>query len=451
MKNLVKYNNKKILVLGLARSGISAIRLLLETSAKITAYDKRSMEELEGSIPEDIRENTDIIYFLEPEKINVSGYDLIVTSPGVAPSNPIIRNAMDRNIQVVSELQIGIEALPENVTVIAVTGTNGKTTTCELIQYLTGGLLAGNIGDPLTGCVRDINSGDMLVLEVSSFQILFSPGLKPNVGVMLNIFPEHIEWHEGYDNYRAAKKEMFLKQCAGDFAVFNKNIQELEEFINGVNSEKLFFSSEEKVIRGIYSDGDDIIYADEFGSEIKLMSNYFSNLPGKHNLENILASLAVCKSLGIENMPDIGKFKLSPHRMENIGIFNGVKFINDSKATNMDSTLRALESVEAPVIILMGGRSKKQMHSGLHGYLCEKAEMIIAFGESRKEISGYFSSEIPVVEIETLKEATDLAYREAKPGTTVLMSPGGSSFDEFKDYCERGLKFKEWVQELAKK
>ncbi len=444
MRAVQRYKGKKVLVLGLARSGLAACNLLLKYGANVTGYDINNF----NKIPSEIRDNVELVCGVLPQNIDPSKYDKVITSPGIPPDNPIIKNALKHGSPVISELELGLDELPP-VKIIAVTGTNGKTTTCKLIEYITGGKVAGNIGTPLTSYLENISEGDLLILEVSSYQIPFSQSLVPDVGIILNVFPEHLNWHKGFENYVVAKKEMFLRQTFSDVGIFNADMENIDEFLAGIKSRKVFFSLKKEVPRGVFTKDDDIIYIDKDGMEEVLLTRKEITLSGEHNLQNLMAAIAAWKAIGGMKLPDIRGFKLPPHRLEKIGVFDNIKFINDSKATNMDSTLRALESVDKPIVLLMGGRSKNQIHPDISEMVKNKVTKIIAFGESRKEVMRYFSEVTGVIESRTLKEATQLAFKVARPGDTVLLSPGGSSFDEFSDYCERGLKFRKWVKELA--
>ncbi len=446
MKEKYKYKNKKILVLGLARSGVAACKLLLEKGAKITGYDSEDVENL-GTISSEIQQNIELKCGVSADAVDPSGYDKIITSPGIPPHNPIIKKAMEQGVPVISELELGLENLPL-VYIIAVTGTNGKTTTCELLNYIAGGIIAGNIGTPLSAEVKNIKKGDLIILEVSSYQIPFSPSLIPDIGIMLNIFPEHISWHGNYDNYLFSKKEMFLRQTSSNISIFNKNIEDIEEFLDGIESKKVFFSSNEEVSKGVCMKENNIVYINENEEEDIILQRDQFSIDGIHNLENFMAAVAAWRSMGGKKLPDMNGFSLPPHRMEEFGVLDGVVFINDSKATNMDSTLRALESMDKPVILLMGGRSKKQKHPNFRKAVRERVEKIVAFGESKEDIKKYLSDIVPVETAPGLEEATVIAWNISSPGDVVLMSPGGSSFDEFNDYCERGDKFKKWVKEL---
>ncbi|MBN2407245.1 MAG: UDP-N-acetylmuramoyl-L-alanine--D-glutamate ligase [Elusimicrobia bacterium] len=443
MKN---YKGKKILILGAARSGLSACRLLCREGADVTVYDRKEADRLD--IPGDLNGPARFITGSGGEDIDAAAYDAVVTSPGFAPDSPLMKSALKKGVRVISELQVGLEFLPRS-TIVAVTGTNGKTTTCSLIQYLTGGKVAGNIGIPLTSETGRIEEGDTVILEVSSFQIPFSPGLAPDVSVLLNIFPEHIEWHGDFGKYWKAKKEMFLRQGPEKQAVINDSVRDIPGFMEGLRHKTVLFSPDRRLDRGVMSsEGGDIIYIGDSGKKEILMEGGRNPLPGAHNMENLMAALAVCRILGIRKIKDLSGFALPPHRLERVAVKNGITYIDDSKATNMHSTLKALQSMEKPVILLMGGRTKGQMHPDLRETVRRKVKKIVAFGESRKEITGHFAGAAEITQAEGLREAVAMASASAAKGDTVLLSPGGSSFDEFTDYKDRGDKFRKWVEEL---
>ncbi|MFW6134542.1 MAG: UDP-N-acetylmuramoyl-L-alanine--D-glutamate ligase [Elusimicrobiota bacterium] len=445
--NMQKYSNKKILVIGLGMSGVSASKFLADTGAEVTGYD-RDVLDIGEFFEEEYLKKIKFILGDNNKDIDIAEYDLLVKSPGVPPNNKIIRAAEKIKKPVISELHLGLEMLPE-VKVVAVTGTNGKTTTCRLIEYLTGGHSAGNIGQPLTSIVRKIKKDDIVILEVSSYQIVYTPNLVPDIGVLLNIFPEHIQWHGNRDNYIKAKKNMFIRQSFENVGIFNLDIPDLDFIIKDLKCSKLFFSSRQKVKKGIYIEGQDIVYTDGRDNKEYLMSKSDIKLPGVHNVENVMAACGVCKVLNIKKIKNLKKFDLPEHRLQEVGDFKGVKYINDSKATNMHSTLSALKSIKGPVILLMGGRSKGQFHPGIEKEIENKVIKIIAFGDSRKEIVNKYSGKVSILAAPTLKQAVKMAKNCAPEGSTVLLSPGGSSFDEFANYKDRGNNFKKWVKQTG--
>ncbi|NLB35138.1 MAG: UDP-N-acetylmuramoyl-L-alanine--D-glutamate ligase [Elusimicrobia bacterium] len=438
-----KLKGRRVLVFGLGKSGLSAINLLKSQGADVVGYDEKPYAEIKNIPPKICLLEENLILEDKLEK-----YDLVVVSPGIPPHNKLIESLALKKFPIISELELGLSLLPEGVRIVAVTGTNGKTTTSELISFLTGGQTAGNIGRPLTGVLGSLSKEDILVLEVSSFQLHFSPGLKPDVGVLLNLFPEHTDWHRGYLNYRKSKFSFFKRMIEASHVVYNASSPEIDSFVKKLKPIKIPFSSEIKLEDGIFTENNQVILRLK-GEEKKYLHDK-EVLPGKHNLENLMAALGAAAALGVKELPLLDDFRLSPHRMEYFS-YGGLTFINDSKATNFNSTFRALESIDESLILLMGGKSKGESEPRLRGEAAKKARCVIAFGESRKEIEEIFSGALPVKVFISLREAVEEAVRLASKDTKILLSPGGSSYDEFEDYEVRGNKFKEWAEEFTTK
>ncbi|MFC2048846.1 UDP-N-acetylmuramoyl-L-alanine--D-glutamate ligase, partial [Elusimicrobiota bacterium] len=349
-----------------------------------------------------------------------------------------------KGIHVISELQLALEQL-DNVRIIAVTGTNGKTTTTELISHLTGIISAGNIGNPLCDEVDNIRSGDTVILEVSSYQIYYSKLFIPYISVLLNIFPEHLTWHGNFEKYRETKIELIRKQEKGCYAVVNKDIDNIENILKGLAPEIIYYSSTQQNFPGIYIKDGYIVKEEASGGIEKLVSLDSIMIPGIHNIENTMAALGVCSALGEGDLSSISDYRLSDHRIEVVYETGGVRFINDSKATNMDSVYRAVQSIETPLLLLMGGRTKRSMHPLLKDLAKERVKKIFSFGESRFEIEDAFKGNVKIELFTNMRDAVLTAWKESVSGETVLLSPGGSSFDEFDDYKHRGEVFKSIV------
>ncbi len=442
----MNYKNKKVLIVGLGKSGLSAARFFISRKARVSGYDKKYIKKAAA----EIKNSANLIMNTGPGKVNPQNYDIIVTSPGVSPKNPILKQAGKHGVPVISELEAGYREV-SGVRVIAVTGTNGKTTTCRMIENLTAGrsVVAGNIGTPLTSILNLVKKKDILVLEVSSYQIPYTPSLKPDIGVVLNIFPEHLDWHGNYDNYFRAKKKLFDRQKAGQGSVLNNQLPGLNNFIEGLESEKYFFSLDYHDKYGCYLKNNIIFWRDARGVEKIIELDTFS-LKGTHNIENYMAALCASKILKIDKNK-LNNFELPLHRLEEIKTKDGVTFVNDSKATNIQATVRALESYRRPVILLMGGKSKNSFHPGLITEINKKVKTLILFGASRFNLKDKFKDINPKIKVnvkQKLRPAVELAVREKEKGDTVLFSPGGSSFDEFDNYKQRGDKFKQWVEDL---
>ncbi len=435
-----EYKNKKILVVGYGKSGRAACRLLSSRGAAVTAYDSKTREKIERGSDE--LSPVEYIFGEDPSNIDVGSFDQIVTSPGIMPQNPVLKNASEMNIEVIAELELGLRFLPP-VKVVGVTGTNGKTTTATMISYLTGASLAGNIGIPLTSIVDNIEEGDILVLEVSSYQITYSPSLKPEVGVLLNLYPEHLKWHGSYSEYVNSKRKMFERMEREKTAVLNAETENIEKFKKGLDCKKIFFSAERDIKRGFYVSGNEIMYDGSYYGKIP------EEINSAHNIENYLASLAACEALQKRGLKDFSDYRFPLNRCEFVGKYSGVKYVNDSKATNLNAVSRAVDSFERPLILLMGGRSKKQDYMPLWGKIKGKVSTVVVFGESADEYMEKIPKGVNVIKKKSLYAAVRESVKLAFPGCTVLLSPGGESFDEFSDFAERGEKFKKWVKETA--
>ncbi|MGM0440824.1 MAG: UDP-N-acetylmuramoyl-L-alanine--D-glutamate ligase [Elusimicrobiota bacterium] len=448
----MNYKDKKILIIGLGKSGLSAAEFFIARSAKLTCYDRKYIKTAENRIGDRVN----LIMDTEPENIDPLKYDLIVTSPGVSPDNYILGQASKKNIPVISEMEVACRELPD-VKVVAVTGTNGKTTTCRMIENLISGrvIVAGNIGTPLTSQIGNIKPGDIIVLEVSSYQIPYTPGLIPSVGIILNLFPEHLKWHGNFKNYMESKKKMFLRQDSKGIAVINDNLKDLKLFTENLKSQKYYFSVNEHSKPGCYLQDGVIMWRRASGEKENLADLTGFSLRGDHNIENYMAALTATKLLQEIEKTEIKlrNFNLPAHRLEEFKKRRGVVFVNDSKATNTDATLRALESYGEPVVLLMGGELKNSFHNQIISEINKKVREIILFGDGRHRLSNYLNDidrDIHINKKKTLRQAVQFMASEIKPGDTVLFSPGGASFDEFKNYRERGGKFKKWVEEIIR-
>ncbi len=441
MKDL---KGKKVLVLGAARSGRAAAGFLLKKGAEVTVYD-REAESFRGGFPGEAV----MLSGTAPEDVQTEGFDMAVASPGFPPSNPLFGKLAALDIPVISELELGLRFLGKGVRIAAVTGTNGKTTTALMLGHLTGGTVAGNIGKPLTRMIDEVPDTGILVLEVSSFQIPLSPSLSPDAGILLNLFPEHTEWHGSFKEYWKAKRKMFERMSPGSTGIFNADMEKVGDFVSGLECGKVFFSSERRVPGGVYADGNDIV-VDISGRERRFKRPDPRNIPGTHNTENLMGALAACAALGVEEIPGMDGFRLPPHRLERFRE-GSLEFINDSKATNPESVRRALESVDAPFILLMGGKSKKVSLGKVPELASGRAYAVILFGESRGELEQFFPENLRVFKAPGLREAVRLAVETAPRGCSILLSPGGASFDEFEDYTHRGEKFREWAKEFTGK
>ncbi|HRR42651.1 MAG TPA: UDP-N-acetylmuramoyl-L-alanine--D-glutamate ligase [Syntrophales bacterium] len=439
---------RKVLVVGLGKTGVAAARFLMERGALAVLTDERPVTRLGEALGElacrcELKPHA-------PESL--AGVDLVVPSPGVPPTNAILAAAAERGIPVLSEVELAFRFLRNPM--IAVTGTNGKTTTVTLLgQVLAGSgkrvFVGGNIGDPLIGYVNGPQEEDLVVVEVSSFQLLYTELFRPRVAVLLNTTPDHIDYHGSFCEYRAAKERIFMNQESGDLAVLNADEPSSRGLAGRVRADVRFFSSKTKTTPGMFLDGR-VLRLVGAGEEESYPVDMV-RVSGVHNIENVMAVIIAARFCGVSReavVRTVGEFKGISHRIEFAGEKRGVAFYDDSKGTNVGAVRRALESFDRPTILLLGGRDKGGDFESLSNLMKERVKEVVIFGEAREAIHRKVGGCTKVYIASTLREAVKVAYSHAVRGDVVLLSPGCSSFDEFSDYAERGRVFQEVVKEL---
>ncbi len=452
----MELRGKRILVVGLARSGRAAATLLVARGARVTVTDVKREEELGEAV--DGLKSLPIVFSLGsyPE-VSRRAFDLVVTSPGVPPTAPPLRQAAQSGVPVWSELELAARLLKGRI--IGITGTNGKTTTTSLLGHILRKagrdvVVAGNIGIPLSGEVAQ-GAGRperWWVLEVSSFQLEFTAGFRPEIAVFLNLTPDHLDWHGTLEDYAAAKRRIFANQGPGDWAVLNGDDPAVASCAAGVKSRVIWFSRSSLPGQGVGVRDGMIAYRLP-GGEGVLGPAGGLRLPGSHNLENALAAAAAALSAGVapeEVWAGLATFPGVPHRLEFVRTVNGVKYVNDSKATNPESVLRALDAFTEPIILIAGGRSKGGDFAALARKIRERARYLILLGEAapllaRAAREAGFTA---IREVADLEAAVQEAARLARPGDVVLLSPACASWDMFRDFEERGNLFRELVHRL---
>lgn len=443
----MELSGKNILVVGLGKTGIQTVRFLLKKGAEVRASDLTPFEKL----PEEAKE-----FQKSGVKIEAGGHrnetflwaDMIVLSPGVPFGLPPVKEALDRGIEIISELELAWRFI--NKPVIAITGSNGKTTTSSLIARILRAsgkrvFLGGNIGTPLIQIAEEDKEFDFLVLELSSFQLQGISTFKPYIGVLLNISPNHLDHHKSFDEYVESKIRLFSNQTHLDWAVYNCDDAVVKENSSKIKSRKVPFGKT-PIEGGVFFDGTYL----RFGEE--LYDPRAMKLIGVHNLENAMAAIASTRILGCEPElveSEIVKFDPLPHRTELVGEVREVRFYNDSKSTSPGATLRALESFPRPIILIAGGKDKGASYGVLKDTIHKKVKLLILFGESRVRMRRELSGEVETALASSLEEAVDKAIRYLSKGDTVLFSPACSSFDMFNSYEERGRRFKEIVQNIS--
>ena len=422
----------KVVVVGLARSGIEAARLLASRNDTVFVTEFKDDKAVQDAGDLLIAEGT-----IKPENIELGGHtdnfikkpDLMVVSPGVRPDALPIKLARARKIPIISELELAYTMCPAPI--IAVTGTSGKTTTTTLIGEMlkAGGfdaIVCGNIGNPFSGEIKKIKKDSVVVLEVSSFQLEFIDKFKPKVSVILNISDNHLDRHKDMEEYITAKCRIFLNQSAEDVLLLNKNDELLSEIAGIIKGPRVEFFNEYK----------------DFGARHKILN------------EDFLAAMSAASIMGVINEAKMLKvlknFKGIEHRLEHVANVSGVDFVNDSKATTISSVGWALKSLEENIVLIMGGRYKGGDFGLLKPLVKQKVDYIISIGEARPQIKSGLSGVKPIFEANSFSEAVSEGFKKAKKGGRVLLSPGCSSFDMFKNYEERGKIFKELVDEIRK-
>jgi UDP-N-acetylmuramoylalanine--D-glutamate ligase len=443
---------RRPLVVGAARSGIAAARLLAGHGLDVRVCDAGSAEQKPdaaralAALRVEVRWQSD-----DPSALD--GRDVVVWSPGIPITHPIATAAAARGLPVLSELELGY--LAAHAPLLAVTGTNGKSTTTDL----TGPLLraagrevavCGNIGRPICDVAESVSPSGLLVVEVSSFQLETVSRLKPFIASWLNLTPDHLDRHGSLDAYGALKRRLFERQDENDYAVWNADDAEVTKRRGG-GAVALEFSSRRAVDQGAYAVDGTLSIAWRGGSE-RLMDTSELRIPGPHNLMNALAAVAM--TLPLEISPQVLRQALQDyggleHRLETVAIIEGVTFVNDSKATNAGSLAVALESYDRPVVLIAGGRDKGQDFTPLRPLVQRAVHTLVLLGEAQENLAKAWP-DVPVRRATSLAEAVDLAFEaaRARKGAVALLSPGCASFDMFQDYEDRGRRFKAEVERL---
>ncbi|KNZ70473.1 UDP-N-acetylmuramoylalanine--D-glutamate ligase [Thermincola ferriacetica] len=447
--------NKRVLVVGIGKSGLAVAGFLAGKGASVTITDKKARQDL-GQAVNSLPKKVTVAAGAYPE-VTPDSFDMVVTSPGVPLTEQPLRQALERKVPLLSELELAYRFARSPV--VAITGTNGKTTTTTLTGeiFKAAGrrvLVGGNIGLPLVAEVEKYAREDIIVAEVSSFQLECIHRFKPKVSIILNFTPDHLDRHGTFENYILAKARIFENQGPEDFAVLNFDDPKVAAWAEQVKAQVIFFSRRHKLEKGVYVRQDRIIIDLGQGSkDVCSVKDIF--IRGNHNLENALAATAAAAALGVE--PEViaevlRTFRGVPHRMEHVAEIDGVVYINDSKGTNPDAAMKALDSYDQPLVLIAGGRNKGSDFTAFAAKVREKVRALVVLGECADEIIESmnkvgFSN---IYRAHTLEEAVRKAAEVANPGEIVLLSPACASWDMFKDFEQRGEKFKEVVLSLRR-
>ena len=446
------FENKKILILGLARSGYQAAKLLIKRNNDVYLNEFKTEDKLDKDQVEELRElGVNLIFGSHPDDLLDESFDYLIKNPGVPIDHKYVLKARELGVEVINEVEMAYRLLPENVSIIGITGTNGKTTTTtltyEIMHEAYGDKvhLAGNIGYPLSSIVEEVKDNDIIVMEVSCQQGENFKEFHPHVGVFTNLSEAHVDFMKTYEHYKETKARMFYQQNENDIAIMNYSNSDVMEELKNIKSIKKYFSSKES-IEGCHLIDRDIYYYDE-----KVMSIDSIKIKGMHNVENCMAAIMAVKEYDVSNeiiCKVIENFKGVEHRLEYVDTIDGVEYYNDTEATNIKCTQIALSSFKCPVILFLGGLERGQNFEELNNYM-EHVKAIIAIGQCRERVKEYAESIGKDVYVyEHLVDGFDKVQEIVNSGDVVLLSPASASWDQYKECEVRGAEFKDKVKEL---
>jgi UDP-N-acetylmuramoylalanine--D-glutamate ligase len=449
---MIQLSGKSVGVIGLARSGIAAANNAKAKGANVIISEMRTREQC-GAATDQLKKG--IVVEFGGHSDQLLSCDIIIKSPGVPNELPILKKARKKNISIWSEIEFAARMIsPKRI--VAITGTNGKTTTTTLIGAIFAAakgktVVAGNIGDPLASMTGKVAPETTVVLEVSSYQLEDSPSFHPTVSSVLNVTPDHIEHHHTMANYIKAKKKIFANQKKKDYCVLNYDDPICRKMAKNNPATVVFFSRKKILTQGVFYTGNTfVLRIGKMKAEIPAALR----IPGMHNIENVLAAIAITSVAGIPVeviKKTIARFPGVEHRIELVREIAGVRYYNDSKATNVDSTRVALEAFTQPIWVILGGRDKGAPYTPLKELVKEKVRGILLIGEAAPKIKRDLKGTVPLYDCVSMANALKQARCAAKQGEVVLLSPACASFDQFKDYEDRGRQFKTLVHALPGK
>jgi UDP-N-acetylmuramoylalanine--D-glutamate ligase len=456
---MMDLHGKRILVVGLARTGLATARFLRERGAVVSATEIKCREEVEKEVSRDVEAMGLSVEWGGHHEETFLAQDLIVVSPGVDLAIEPIQKAMKKEIPILSEIELAYRFI--RVPIIAVTGTNGKTTTTLLIGEMLkedGRIVGvgGNVGEPLILFADEKKGWEALVVEISSFQLEAIETFRPRISVLLNVTEDHLDRYPSYDDYIEAKSRIFVHQTPEDDAVLNGDDPIVMKLAESVKAKRAFFSLKEKGNRTAFYDSPNIILNLGLNLELNLgeeetYSIAKAPLKGIHNVENMMAAITAARLLGCSRraVQDVlNRFEGIEHRLEFVRELRGVRYYNDSKGTNVGSVVKSLQSFSEPIVLIAGGKDKEGDLSPLRDLIRSRVKVMILIGEAKGRMARELGPLTKTATAETLEEAVLLAQGTAKEGEVVLLSPACSSYDMFKDYKERGKVFKEAVKKL---
>lgn len=446
--------NKNVLVIGLGVTGLSAVKALESLGADISIYDSKTKEELRTFI--DGIDNIKTNLYLEGSYPDMDKIDLILKSPGVPPNMDILIEAKNKEIQIITDIELYYR-LKSGKNILAITGTNGKTTTTKLTGEIFNkagkkAYTVGNIGVGILDILSNSQEEDMVIVEASSYQLEHTIDFKPHIGVIINITPDHLDWHEGFENYINAKKKILINQDSSDYTILNYDDKILRSMGKDLRSNLIWFSVEEKLDQGAFIEDGWIVYREEDETK-RIMSLDKIQIPGKHNLENILAAFSIAYIMGLdieEISKAIEEFKGVEHRIEYVDKKKEIFFYNDSKGTNPDSTIKAIEALDRDIILIAGGYDKGSEYNELISSFKGRVKELVLLGQTREKIrdaalnNDYRNLHL----VDNMKEAVQLSYKLGEEGDKILLSPACASWGMYPNFEERGKDFKKIVKDL---
>jgi UDP-N-acetylmuramoylalanine--D-glutamate ligase len=440
-----------VLVVGLARTGVATALFCAARGARVTATDSRSESELPDAVLK-LRGAGIALELGSHREETFLEQDLIVPSPGVPADAPPLEAARAKGVTIWSEIELAYRFLRGRL--IGITGSNGKTTTTSLVEHILkmAGLetiLAGNIGRPLIGCVDAMTDNTFTVVELSSFQLELVGTFRPNIGVFLNLTPDHLDRHHTIEAYGAAKARLFENQTGDDAAILNADDARTSPYAPSL-PRVYWFSRKQRVTQGAYVRDEEIVFRQD-GEEEVLLRVEDIPLVGAHNVENVLAAAAATRLAGAPASAiakGVRSFAGVEHRLEFVTEVAGVRYYNDSKATNVDATLKALDAFPGRILVILGGKDKGSDYTVLQKPLREKAILALLIGAAAEKIESQISGSVALERAETLERAVEIASHAALCGDVVLLAPACASFDQFQNYEHRGRVFKDLVRQL---
>ena len=454
---MMDLKNKRVLVVGLGKSGISAALFLRRQGARVTVSDSRSAVALAKEIPA-LLEAGIMVESGGHGLLTFRRQDLIVVSPGVPMDTPEVKQVIGFGLPVIGELELASRYLQGQI--VAITGSNGKTTTTTLVGKILSDaglpvLVGGNIGLPVIDLVEKSKADTTSVLEVSSFQLETIEEFHPKIAVVLNITPDHLDRHGSFEAYAAAKSRITENQNADDFLVLNGEDKATQMVALKTKAQIFWFSGRRPIKQGAFVHGESIVFlAREGGKAEPVMPVAEISLKGAHNVENVLAAVCVARLVGVpaeKIRASVAEFKAVEHRLELVKNVRGIEFYNDSKATNVDAAMKAVASFHGGIHLILGGKDKNSDYGLMAELLKERVKTVYTIGSAAEKIERQLAGVVKMVSAETMQVAVAKAAAAAVPGDVVLLAPACSSFDQFENYEHRGRVFRQIVHELQEK